>query len=181
MGAVYLRARLGRDAGVAEIAHRYRLPEAVLRPAFDQARAAGYLAGDDGHLRLTGTGQREIDGLIAAMQAWLSAELRDWGAEDDQLLREAMGNIARQIVEQDPFPARTPELTRGGTLTRPPSGRAGPRDAPGRRGGRSLGVRPGRTAAGPQAAHGGRGGRPQGARPARRAARRRTARVIRRQ
>ena len=45
---------------------------AVLQPAFEQARAAGYLAGDDDHLRLTGAGRREIDGLIAAMQAWLS-------------------------------------------------------------------------------------------------------------
>jgi EmrB/QacA subfamily drug resistance transporter len=114
VGAVYLRARLGRDAGVAAIAHRYRLPADVLRPAFDHARTAGYLTGDDDHLRLTATGQREIDGLTATMQAWLSAELQDWGAEDDALLREAMGNIARQIVDQDPFPARTPELTGAG-------------------------------------------------------------------
>jgi hypothetical protein len=111
VGAVYLRARLGRDADVTEIAHRYRLPGAVLRPAFEHARAAGYLTGDDDQLRLTETGQQEIDGLIAAMFAWLSRELRDWDIEDDQLLRDAMGNIARQIVEQDPFPAPTPELT----------------------------------------------------------------------
>lgn len=114
VGAVYLRARLGRDAGVAAIAHRYRLPAEVLRPAFDHARTGGYLTGDDDRLRLTATGQREIDGLTAAMQAWLSTELRDWGAEDDALLREAMGNIARQIVDQDPFPARLPELTAAG-------------------------------------------------------------------
>jgi EmrB/QacA subfamily drug resistance transporter len=111
VGAVYLRTRLGRDASVSAIAARYRLPGPVLRPAFDQARAAGYLTGDDDHLRLTATGQREIDGLIAAMQAWLTGELQDWGAEDDQLLREAMGNIARQIVDQDPFRPPTPELT----------------------------------------------------------------------
>jgi hypothetical protein len=111
---VYLRTRLGRDAGVAEIAHRYRLPAEVLRPAFDHARTAGYLTGDDDHLRITATGQQEIDGLTAAMQAWLSTELRDWGAEDDALLREAMGNIARQIVDQDPFPAPKPELTAAG-------------------------------------------------------------------
>jgi EmrB/QacA subfamily drug resistance transporter len=114
VGAVYLRTRLGRDAEVAEIAHRHRLPADVLRPAFDHARAGGYLTGDDDHLRLTPTGQREIDGLTAAMQAWLSTELRDWGAEDDALLREAMGNIARQIVDQDPFQATTPELTAAG-------------------------------------------------------------------
>ena len=114
MGAVYLRARLGRDAGVDAIAHRYRLPGAVLRPAFEQARAAGYLTGDDDHLRLTEAGRREIDGLVAAMQAWLRRELRDWGAEDDRLLRDAMDNIARQIVEQDPFPPPTPELAAAG-------------------------------------------------------------------
>jgi hypothetical protein len=83
----------------------------VLRPAFDHARTGGYLTGDDDHLRLTATGQREIDGLIAAMQAWLTGELQDWGAEDDQLLREAMANIAKEIVDQDPFRAPTPELT----------------------------------------------------------------------
>jgi hypothetical protein len=51
---------------------------------------------------LTDAGQWEIDGLIAAMQAWLSTELHDWGADDDQLLRDAMADIARQIVDQDP-------------------------------------------------------------------------------
>lgn len=110
VGAVYLRTRLGREAGVNEIAARHRLPGPVLRPAFEQARADGYLTGDEDHLRLTAAGQRQIDGRTAAMRAWLAGQLQDWGAEDDQLLCEAMGNIAREIVDEDPVRTPTPEL-----------------------------------------------------------------------
>jgi EmrB/QacA subfamily drug resistance transporter len=110
VGAVYLRARLDRDTSVAAIAYRHRLPAPVLQPAFQQARAAGYLTGDDDHLRLTEAGQREIDILVAATHTWLRTELRDWGSDDDQLLRQAMAGIARQIVDQEPQPAPVPQL-----------------------------------------------------------------------
>lgn len=108
VGAVHLRARLDRDTSVTAIAHRHQLPAPVLLPALQHARAAGYLTGDDDHLRLTESGQREIDRLVAAIYAWLSTELRDWGADDDQLLHQAMAGIARQIIDQEPQP--TPQL-----------------------------------------------------------------------
>jgi hypothetical protein len=41
---------------------------------------------------------------------FVTVMLQDWGAEDDQLLGQAMGNIAREIVDEDPIRAPTPEL-----------------------------------------------------------------------
>lgn len=102
VGAVHLRQRLDRDTSLASIAHRVRVPAPVLHPAFEQARAAGYITGADDQLRLTDAGQREIDKFVGAMRAWLSTELRDWGASDDQLLSDALAGIARTIVDEEP-------------------------------------------------------------------------------
>ena len=43
VGQVYLRSRLDRTTNVEEISRRYRLPPAVLQPAFDRAARHGYL------------------------------------------------------------------------------------------------------------------------------------------
>jgi MFS family permease len=102
VGAVHLRARLDRDTSLDAIARRVRVPAPVLQPAFEQARAAGYLTGPNDHLRLTEAGQREIDKFVGAMRAWLSTELRDWGAGDDHLLSDALAAIARDIIDEQP-------------------------------------------------------------------------------
>jgi MFS family permease len=102
VGAVHLRQRLDRVTSLAAIAQRMHVPAPVLQPAFEQARAAGYLTGTDDQLRLTEAGQREIDKFVAAMRVWLSTELRDWGAGDDQLLSDALTGIARTIVDEEP-------------------------------------------------------------------------------
>jgi EmrB/QacA subfamily drug resistance transporter len=104
VGQVHLRSRLGRDTSLESIAQRVRVPAPVLSPAFQAARQAGYLTGDDDELQLTEAGQQEFNAIVAAMRAWLAAELSDWGAEDDALLSTALGSIARQIVDENPEP-----------------------------------------------------------------------------
>jgi hypothetical protein len=74
----------------------------VLAPAFAAALRRGFLAEDGEELSLTDTGRREIAGLVQARRAWLARELSDWGAEDDALLGEALDNLARRMLEQDP-------------------------------------------------------------------------------
>jgi len=39
--------------------------------------------------------------VIAGTRAWLESELRDWGAADDELLSEALNNLAIQFVNED--------------------------------------------------------------------------------
>lgn len=50
---------------------------------------------------MTAAGRREMDKFVTTMRAWLRAELRDWGADDDELLTAALHNIAREIVDED--------------------------------------------------------------------------------
>jgi hypothetical protein len=98
---VYLRSRLGRTTDITEVSRRYRLPPAVLEPAFDNAVAHGYVRHEDGRLGLTPAGEREMEKLIAAVRAWLAEELSDWGA-DDQELAHALAELATEFVEREP-------------------------------------------------------------------------------
>jgi hypothetical protein len=112
---VHIRLRVGADTSLDAIARRVRVPALVLQPAFQNARAAGYLAGDDEGLLLTVRGQQEIDKVVVRMREWLADELSDWGA-DDELLKEALGGLARRFVDEEPalLPAAAPALGVGG-------------------------------------------------------------------
>ena len=101
VGQVYLRTRLGRPATVEEISVRYRLPGAVLEPAFAEAVRHGCLSADGDAFLLTELGQQEVAKYVAAMRAWLAEELADWGADDAQL-GAALGDLATRFVEQSP-------------------------------------------------------------------------------
>ncbi len=105
---VHVRRRVGAESSLAAIARRVRVPAQVLQPAFETARADGYLTGDDGDLRLTPAGDEEIQKLVTATRAWLSSELSDWGAADDELLSKALHTMAQEFVDEDPELVRAP-------------------------------------------------------------------------
>ena len=113
VGQFYLRSRLGRDVGVEEIARRYHLPPAVLEPACDNAVRHGYLHAHGDQFNLTPAGEEEMGKIVAAMKAWLAAELADWEA-DDQELATALGDLATTFVEQEPELSREPVLALAG-------------------------------------------------------------------
>ena len=102
VGQVHLRARIHGETSLEVIGRRVHVPAAVLEPAFKRAVADGYLIGDLDHLRLTDAGQREIEWIVAAMRAWIAEELADWGAVDDEHLRQALDAMATQFVDEDP-------------------------------------------------------------------------------
>ena len=112
---VHIRSRVGADTSLTAIGRRVRVPAAVLSPAFAAARHDGYLTGDDDNLALTEAGSREIEKFVVATRAWLADELSDWGAQDDELLAEALGTMARQFVDEDPelLPPARPALAAG--------------------------------------------------------------------
>jgi EmrB/QacA subfamily drug resistance transporter len=102
--------RRGRTT-VADIADEVRVPEKVLRPAFDNVITAGYLIEDQNGLRLTDMGEQEFGTLSAAWQEWVAERLADWSPEmatDD--LPSAAARLARQLFEEqpaDPVPSGT--------------------------------------------------------------------------
>jgi hypothetical protein len=98
---VHVRRRLGAESSLAAISRRFRVPAPVLQPAFGAARDNGYLSGTDDDLQLTEQGHEEMHKVIAGTRAWLESELRDWGAADDELLSEALNNLAIQFVNED--------------------------------------------------------------------------------
>ncbi len=101
VGQVHVRQSVGADSSLEAIARRIRVPAQVLEPAFHAARDHGYLAGPDDELRLTESGQLEVDKFIDSARAWLAVELSDWGAADEPLLSQALGNMAKQFVDHD--------------------------------------------------------------------------------
>jgi hypothetical protein len=87
---------------VAAIAESVRVPEAVLRPAFDRVIAAGYLAEDADGLRLTDRGEQEFGTLSAAWQEWVAERLADWNPEVEMDLPAALARLARRLFEEQP-------------------------------------------------------------------------------
>jgi hypothetical protein len=97
-----VRAELGVRPTLESIAHRVRVPEEVLAPAFAATLRRGYLVDTDNVLSLTDTGRHEIAELVQARRAWLTRELSDWGADDDALLAEALDNLAQRLLDESP-------------------------------------------------------------------------------
>jgi hypothetical protein len=115
------------SATVAGIAESVQVPEKVLRPAFDNVIAAGYLTeGPDG-LQLTDAGEQEFGTLSAAWQEWVAERLADWNPEGEIELPGALARLARQLFEEqptEPTPVRAvtaaPERVAAGTTTNHP-------------------------------------------------------------
>jgi hypothetical protein len=104
---VHIRTRVGADTGLVAISRKVRVPAPVLEPAFDNARAHGYLSGGDDRLEVTEAGELEIGKLIMATRAWLASELTDWDADNDELLTKALGEMAKKFVEEEAESNRT--------------------------------------------------------------------------
>jgi hypothetical protein len=117
VGQVHVRERLDRDTSLAAIAQRVRVPGPVLWPAFAATRKAGYLTGTEERLIVTPLGRAELEKLLAAVHAWLAAELADWGAADDTQLATALTALARRLVDDDPQPLPLPPSPNPAPLT----------------------------------------------------------------
>jgi hypothetical protein len=86
------------EPSLLAIARRHRVPVAVLKPAFDSTRAAGYLTGDDDDLVVTAAGHAELDGLGSAIRDWIAEKLEDWNADDDPAFNDALTHVARSLI-----------------------------------------------------------------------------------
>jgi len=102
VGQVAIRQRVGEAPTLMAIARRYRVPAAVLGPAFTNAVAAGYLTGDAASYAITDSGRAELAVLSEALHAWLAEQLVDWQMEDDDELRQALRALARRLVSDEP-------------------------------------------------------------------------------
>ena len=105
VGQVHLRARIHGETSLEVIGRRVHVPAAVLEPAFHTG-CGGRLPrpGTADHLRLTEEqASARSTGSSRHGDAWLAQELADWGAVDDELLRQSSGRpLATQFVDEDP-------------------------------------------------------------------------------
>jgi MFS family permease len=109
-------------ATVAGIAQSVQVPEKVLRPAFDNVIAAGYLTEGPAGLRLTDRGEQEFGTLSAAWQEWVAERLADWNPEGEIELPGALARLARQLFEEqptDPAPCAQSPLNPNGSRLAP--------------------------------------------------------------
>lgn len=102
VGQVALRQRIGGGTALAPIARRYRLPAAVLEPAFSATVASGYLTGDATSYAVTDAGRRELTRLAEEFRSWLTDELDDWNMDGDEQLGAALSGLARRLVDDEP-------------------------------------------------------------------------------
>jgi EmrB/QacA subfamily drug resistance transporter len=98
VGVIAARTRMQLEPSLLAIARRHLVPVAVLKPAFDSTRAAGYLTGDDDNLVVTPTGHAELDRLGSAIRDWIAAKLEDWNAADDPAFNDALKHVARKLA-----------------------------------------------------------------------------------
>jgi hypothetical protein len=98
VGVITARSRQSRDTALATIAREHRVPVAVMRPAFDAAQRAGWLAGDDSSLRVTLRGGAELDRLATGARRWITGQLSDWDLDGDPAFDAALRHAARQLV-----------------------------------------------------------------------------------
>ncbi len=74
---VYLRDAITGGATQSSIERSVGVPSGVLRSFFDEIVAAGYLTRNGDVLRLTGSGQVEVDRIVTAWRGWLLRELEE--------------------------------------------------------------------------------------------------------
>jgi hypothetical protein len=111
---VHLRRRHGQPTGMDDIARFAMVPSGVLLPAFQNARAAGYLAGDPTSWTLTEQGQREWDTFSAGLKDWLTSHLEVKGADDARQLDAALGRLTGRFLDEETIArvrVQVPELS----------------------------------------------------------------------
>jgi EmrB/QacA subfamily drug resistance transporter len=111
---VHLRRRHGQPTGMDDIAQFAMVPSGVLLPAFHNAQAAGYLAGDPVSWDLTEQGQREWDKFSAGLKGWLTSQLEVKGADDARQLDAALGRLTGRFLDEETIArvqVQVPELS----------------------------------------------------------------------
>jgi hypothetical protein len=111
---VHLRRRHGQPTGMDDIAQFAMVPSGVLLPAFHNAQAAGYLAGDPASWDLTEQGQREWDKFSAGLKGWLTSQLEVKGADDARQLDAALGRLTGRFLDEETIArvqVQVPELS----------------------------------------------------------------------
>src|SRR3954465_3078946 len=111
---VHLRRRHGQPTGMDDIAQFAMVPSGVLLPAFHNAQAAGYLAGDPTSWGLTEQGQREWDKFSAGLKGWLTSRLEVKGADDARQLDAALGRLTGRFLDEETIArvrVQVPELS----------------------------------------------------------------------
>ena len=111
---VHLRRRHGQPTGMDEIAQFAMVPSGVLLPAFQNAQAAGYLAGGPTSWGLTEQGQREWDRFSAGLKDWLTSHLEAKGADDARQLDAALGRLTGRFLDEETIArvrVQVPELS----------------------------------------------------------------------
>ena len=93
---VRVRRHLDVPHSLEVIASKVQVPAEVLRPAFDGAIEAGYLAGPLDDLDVTPLGVAESDKTIEAVKAWIMQRLAPI-THDPAVLDQALDNLARTV------------------------------------------------------------------------------------
>ena len=112
--AVHLRLRHGQPTGMDDIARFAMVPSGVLLPAFQDAQAAGYLAGDPAAWDLTPQGRREWDTFSTGLKDWLTRHLDVKGADDARQLDAALGRLTGRFLDEETIArvrVQVPELS----------------------------------------------------------------------
>jgi EmrB/QacA subfamily drug resistance transporter len=100
---VALRDRRGLDATLADLGRRARVPADVLLPAFEGARARGFLDGDGTTDPWTPTeaGTEQFTLLGDALVDWLTRELDFPGMDDQDVVRAALRRLTSQVLAEE--------------------------------------------------------------------------------
>ncbi|MEV6340196.1 MDR family MFS transporter [Nocardia vinacea] len=104
LGQVYMHIRIRGTATVDAIAQRHKVPDEVIEPIYDRVIGRGYLTEDGAGLRLTDTGQTQVDLIQASWRRWLDTKLDDWDCADPAdraLLDQALENIAAKLLDEE--------------------------------------------------------------------------------
>ncbi|WP_040687202.1 MDR family MFS transporter [Nocardia vinacea] len=104
LGQVYMHIRIRGTATVDAIAQRHKVPDEVIEPIYDRVIGRGYLTEDGAGLRLTDTGQTQVDLIQASWRRWLDTKLDDWDCADSAdraLLDQALENIAAKLLDEE--------------------------------------------------------------------------------
>jgi EmrB/QacA subfamily drug resistance transporter len=97
---VWAARRHDQRATIGAIADGVHVPPGVLRPAFEQVIADGYVVETGDGLRLTDRGEQEFGTLSAAWQEWVAERLADWNPELAMDLPAAMARLARRLFAE---------------------------------------------------------------------------------
>lgn len=104
---VSLRSRNALGTTLPDVSRLVGVPPAVLLPAFEQARAHGWLTGHGepaalgGEWSVTPDGSRQFELISNALIEWLSSNVDFAGLDDQEPIRLAMRRIISSVLEEE--------------------------------------------------------------------------------